>query len=269
VRTLAVAQTVPVRGDVAANVAQHLRLAEVAAREWSQLVVFPELSLTGYEIGLAHNLAFSAHDPRLAPLRDAAHSLAVTLIVGAPIRLGSQLFIGAFILSPDRSVDLYTKHHLGAFPASASCDGTVPPAEATVFSPGDRNPLIAIDHTLAAVAVCADTSHPSHPQRAASLGATAYLASMFVIPSELEAATASLAGHAADHTMVVAFANFGGPTGGLAAAGKSALWSETGEIIAQLPNAGPGVALAEKTDAAWRGDVVLIDQVDSRPATPR
>jgi len=255
-RTLAVGQTVPVRGDVAANVAQHVRLAEVAAREQARLVVFPELSLTGYEIELAGELAFSVDDGRLAPIQDAARSLTITCVVGAPVRLGSQLFIGAFILFPDRSVDLYTKHHLGAFPAGASCDGTVPPGEATVFSPGDRNPLISFDHTLAAVAVCADASHPSHPQRAAHQGATVYLASMFVIPSDFDAATASLTSHAEKHAMVVAFANFGGRSGGMASAGASTLWSETGKIIARLESAGPGVAIARETSEGWRGEVV-------------
>lgn len=268
-RTLAVAQTVPVRGDVEANIAQHVRLAEVAARERAQLVLFPELSLTGYEIDLANELAFSADDARLAPLRDAAHALAIRLIVGAPVRVGSQLFIGAFILSPDRCISLYTKHHLGAFPTSASCDGTVPPGEATVFTPGDHNPLITVDHTLAAVAVCADASHASHPKSAASRGATAYLASMFVIPSDFDEATASLAGHATQHAMVVAFANFGGPSGGLASAGKSALWSETGPIITQLEHAGPGVAIARETSEGWRGKAIMVEQVDSPPSTPR
>ena len=49
-RALAAAQTVPVRGDVEANLAQHVRLVRVAAEEKAQVLVFPELSLTGYEL---------------------------------------------------------------------------------------------------------------------------------------------------------------------------------------------------------------------------
>jgi predicted amidohydrolase len=56
-RTIAVAQTCPVEGDVQANVEQHLRLAEAAAAEGARIVVFPELSLTGYELTLAQTLA--------------------------------------------------------------------------------------------------------------------------------------------------------------------------------------------------------------------
>jgi predicted amidohydrolase len=67
-RSLAAAQTIPIRGDVDANVERHLRLVHIAAAEQAQVLVFPELSLTGYELDLAADLAFSQRDPRLTPL---------------------------------------------------------------------------------------------------------------------------------------------------------------------------------------------------------
>src|SRR5262245_49180133 len=48
-RAFAAAQTIPLRGDVDANLEQHARLAQVAADEQARVLVFPELSLTGYE----------------------------------------------------------------------------------------------------------------------------------------------------------------------------------------------------------------------------
>src|SRR5262245_58920384 len=129
-RSLAAAQTVPHRGDVDANLADHIRLIRAAADGQARVLVFPELSLTGYELDLADTLAFSERDPRLAPLIELAASYTMTLVVGAPVRIESRLHIGAFILSPDRSVDIYTKHLLGAFPPDANPDGIVPPAEA-------------------------------------------------------------------------------------------------------------------------------------------
>src|SRR5690242_478209 len=105
-RSIAVAQTCPVRGDVPANLDENARLAHLAASEGAQVVVFPELSLTGYELGLAEGLGFSEDDPRLSPLLDVAASRGTTLIVGAPVRVGPSLHIGAFILSPDRTTGL-------------------------------------------------------------------------------------------------------------------------------------------------------------------
>jgi len=252
-RAIAAAQTIPRRGNVPANVEQHLRLARAAASERARVVVFPELSLTGYELDLAAELAFSQNDPRLAPLVETASSHSMTLVVGAPVRIEERLHIGAFVISPDRTVEVYTKHHLGTFSAAASADGVVPPAEATVFRPGDRNPLVRFDGNTAAVAVCADVGHASHAREAAERGARTYLASMFVIPSDYEKEVANLETRASRHSMAVVLANYGGPSGGLVSAGGSGIWSEKGERLASLDGDGAGVVVAIENPAGWRG----------------
>ena len=262
-RSISVAQTRPVKRDVNANLVEHIRLTQIAASEGAQIVVFPELSLTGYELSLASDLAFSQDDPRLSTLIEASSSSSVTLVVGAPVRIGPHLHIGAFILWPDGTTALYTKHHLGAFSASASCDGIVPPAEATVFHPGDRNPLLRIGGNTAALAVCADIGRPSHPQQAADRGANTYLASMFVIPAEYDGDAAKLKGYAVKHAMMVALANYGSPTGGLASGGRSAIWSETGELLAQLPLSGAGVAVVTEAEKGWRANMFTIGDLES------
>jgi len=258
-RSIAVAQTCPVAGDVQANLDEHVRLARLAAAEGAQLVVYPELSLTGYELGLANGLAFAENDPRLASLLDVAALYSLMLIAGAPVRIGSRLHIGAFILAPDRTVGIYTKHYLGAFAPSASRDGVIPPAEATVFHAGELNPLVRFDGSVAAVAVCADIGRAAHPQQAADRGAQIYLASMFVIPSDFAGDVAKLQRYAAQHSMMVALANFGGPSGGLAAAGRSAIWSESGEVLIQLGPAGAGIAVVSEDEQGRRVRAVMLD----------
>src|SRR4030088_1104557 len=106
-RSLAAAQTIPKRGDVEANLEGHIRLIHAAAEGQAQVLVFPELSLTGYELDLADDLAFSDSDPRLASLVEVASSCSMILIVGAPVRIGTRLHIGAFIVFPDGRVGLY------------------------------------------------------------------------------------------------------------------------------------------------------------------
>ena len=269
-RSIAVAQTRPVRGDVPANLDEHVHLARLAAAEGAGVVVFPELSLTGYELDLAAGLAFAEDDPRLAPLLDLAASLGVVLVAGAPVRVGPLLHIGAFVLGPGRTTDTYTKRRLGAFPPSAACDsldGTVPPAEATVFRPGDRDPLVAIPGGTAAVAVCADVGAPAHPQRAADRGADTYLASMVVIPSDYDGEAAKLGGYAARHRMLTALANFGGPSGSLRSAGRSAVWSETGDLLVRLDASGSGVAVVTEGPQGYRTRAVMAPAFAGR-STP-
>lgn len=255
-----VAQTCPARGDVDVNLAEHLRLVRLAASRGAGVVLFPELSLTGYELELADELALSEDDPRLAPLLDAAAAHALTIVAGAPVRMGEELQIGAFILQPTRGISLYTKQHLGAFGESARCDGTLPPPEASIFRPGALNPLVRLGDRLGGLAICADTGQASHPRGAAKRGATSYLASMFAIPSEFEGDCARLRRYAVDHSMLVALANFGSSTGGLAAAGRSSIWSEHGELLAQLPRSGVGIAIAANTLNGWRKEVVMLGE---------
>ncbi len=72
---------------MSANVQTHLRLVYAAAKQAAQVLVFPELSLTGYELDLVAGLAFAESDSRLGPLLDAAVETEMTLVVGAPVRL--------------------------------------------------------------------------------------------------------------------------------------------------------------------------------------
>lgn len=251
--SFAAAQTVPVRGDVEANLAEHLRLADAAADEGARVVVYPELSLTGYELELGPELAFTLDDARLEPLRARAQARGVMLVVGAPVRVDARLHIGALALRPDGSTELYTKHHLGAFSPDANPGGPVPPPEDTVFVRGDRNPLLDCAGGPAACAVCADTSHPSHPAAAAARGAAAYLVGMYVIPAEAELIAERLPGYARTHGMTVVFANFGGPTGGQPSSGASAIWSQQGELIARLGDSGSGLVVARCDGDTWSG----------------
>jgi predicted amidohydrolase len=142
----------------------------------------------------------------------------------------------------------------------------VPPAERTAFDPGNQDPLIRLAGRTAAVAICADIGEPLHPQRAAERGADTYLASMFVVPSEFAGEAAKLSRYAAEHSMVVALANFGSATGGLAAAGRSSIWSGRGELLIQLGDAGAGVAVATELAEGWRTRAIVLNSTQPREA---
>jgi len=83
--TLGIAQTNPKLGDVAANLAQHLDLIERAAAQSVELLLFPELSLTGYNLqDLVYEVAArpSTDDPTFGPLLAATRDHGVDALVG-------------------------------------------------------------------------------------------------------------------------------------------------------------------------------------------
>lgn len=258
-RKLAAAQTVPVAGDVAANIAQHVQLAMRAADAHASVVVFPELSLTGYELALGPALAFSADDPRLTPLIEVARSRALTLIVGAPIRSSAGLHIGAFILRGDGAPAVHTKRHLSRFDSDANGGGPVPPAEDSVFTPGTLCPSVDLADHDAVVAICAESFQRWVMKDAADRGAQTYLTSHFSLPSDRALRIAGLGKFAAHARMAVVFANYGGRTAELTASGGSAILAPSGELLCELGPRGAGLAIAREQESGWQTECVQID----------
>ena len=66
---IGVVQTRPITGDIQANIANHKQWIERAVVDGAELIIFPELSLTGYEPTLAKELATDQDDPRFDDLQ--------------------------------------------------------------------------------------------------------------------------------------------------------------------------------------------------------
>ena len=241
---LAVAQTTSVRGDVEGNVEAHARFAKAAARHDARLIVFPELSLTGYEPDIAATHALTSEDPRLKPLIKIARKHAITIVAGAPYRSQKGLHIAALIIQPE-GVRVYTKHHLHS-------------GEEKHFVPGTSEPQIEIEGERVSFAVCADTTHPEHAEAAVRAGATVYAAGVFITPTGIEADSAQLRGYAHNHQIIVLMANYASPSGGFPTAGRSAVWNNQGEKVVEAPKSGEALLLVHGEDDALVSEVLTL-----------
>ena len=100
------------KGDIESNVRTHVECVRVAVEHDVDVILFPELSLSGYEPEIAEELAIHVDDERLSPLREQAHRFKITIIAGAPIACPEgKPYIGALILGSDHSF-VYHKQHL-------------------------------------------------------------------------------------------------------------------------------------------------------------
>ncbi|MEO1449944.1 MAG: carbon-nitrogen hydrolase family protein, partial [Bacteroidota bacterium] len=109
---IAAAQISAQVGALDQNLNKHLHLIELAAEHQVELLLFPEMSLTGYTRAEGEKVDLGASDPRVEALRQEAVSRQMTIIAGAPIKMADKLYIGAFILSPDGQTHIYTKQYL-------------------------------------------------------------------------------------------------------------------------------------------------------------
>ncbi|HIH8968460.1 carbon-nitrogen hydrolase family protein [Serratia marcescens] len=240
--TLAAAQYPAAAANIACNLERHLEFVAQAAAQQVQLLVFPELSLSGYELANAAELALTLtlDDPRLLPLSAAAQSRQMTIIVGAPLRSGPALHIAALIFHPNGALTTYTKQHLHG-------------AEQQYFAPGDGGSLLELHHHNIALAICADTSEPDHASAAARAGAHIYAAGVLVSEAGYAKDSAALADYARRYGMLTLMANHAAPTGGWIPAGRSAIWDNTGALLVAAPDDASSLIIADKTSDGWHG----------------
>lgn len=246
--TVAAAQCRSVRGDIEANLATHLRFLGAAVSEGANLVVFPELSLTGYELDLASACVFSKDDPRLAPLVAFARESGTCVVAGAPIESGERRpYLGAFAIAGD-AVRTYAKMH-------------VHETESPYFLSGGQQAVLPVAGVSVALAICADTSHASHASDAAANGAAFYAASVMKTTDEFRRHEQRLVEYAVRHRMAVLTANYAGTSGGAESAGNSAVWNERGEVVAQAGGNEGAVVIGSVAAGEWTGAVVAVPAV--------
>ncbi|KTT40629.1 carbon-nitrogen hydrolase [Pseudomonas oryzihabitans] len=239
--TLAAAQSASVPGDLATNLRTHLDFIAAAADAGVELLLFPELSLTGYEPSLAAELTLSPADARLLPLREACRETGLTAVVGAPIRAEAGLQIGALILGADGGCQVHTKQYLH-------------PGESPPFTAGAGGALLELGGLKGALAICADSNNPAHAEAARARGADVYLVSAVIGPSGYAADSAQLIGYAQRLGFPVLLANHGAPTGGYACVGRSAFWLADGRCLVAAPGTGQQLVIVRRHGTDWQGE---------------
>lgn len=115
--TVAMAQINTKLGDVAANLEKHLALAEEAKSRGAGLVLFPELSLTGYMLqDLSRTVAFrpTPDQPAMRPLLEASRS--IDIVFGfVEADSAERLYISSAYLSAGEVVHIHRKVYLPTY----------------------------------------------------------------------------------------------------------------------------------------------------------
>ncbi|MGK5679135.1 carbon-nitrogen hydrolase family protein [Actinoplanes sp. URMC 104] len=139
--------------DVAANATRHAATVRAAG---ARLVVFPELSLTGYDMDAP---LLSPDDPRLRPLIDACAATDTIALAGAPI---AGPHIATLLVDGDGARVVYRKQH--------------PHHTEARFQPGPAPAVVEVDGWRLGLAICRDSGIEEHAAATAALGIDAYVA---------------------------------------------------------------------------------------------
>lgn len=201
------------------NIAKHLVYIEQAIDAGVKLIVFPEMSITGYVREKAKELALTINDTKMDVFKEKAKAGEIIIAIGAPVAVDNQLCIGTFIFLPTGKTLLYTKQFLHQ-------------GEEDYFSPNsDYNPVIEIDSHKLSFAICSDINNPIHAFNASATNTSLYVASIFFTPKGIDEAYTILNEYAKKYSLNIVMSNFTGTSYSYSAAGRSAIWRKNGDLV--------------------------------------
>lgn len=236
---IAAAQLTCVPADVTANAAQAAALAARARDEGAELVVFPELTLTGYELeALAEYPSLwtaGADDPRLDGLRSSGTAVAVNVALRTP---GPLPALATLVYdAAGTHLTTYAKQHLYRHEQGA-------------FTPGTTDGRFELGGIRFSLGVCFDNHFPDLPARAVADGCRVHLASsLYGTGGGIDERATVYPGMAREHGLHVVLANHVGPAGPWTGCGGAAVWSPDGTLLAEADAHTPTVATADVPDA--------------------
>src|SRR5262245_2295899 len=225
---IGISQTRPITGDVQGNIANHKQWIERAVADGVELIIFPELSLTGYEPTLAEDLATDEGDPRFDNFQALSDAHDITIGVGVPMKHEHGTCISLLLFQPHQARCVYAKSHLH-------------PDKEAFFVRGRSTPHVRVKQTNVALAICYEISVPEHLESALGYGPGIYLTSVAKFVNGIDTALERLAQVAADCALPVVMANCVGVCDGGQCAGRTSVWNHRGSLLGQLNDADEGL----------------------------
>jgi predicted amidohydrolase len=227
---ISVAQTRPVKGDIHKNIINHKKLLDLAIDQSSDIIIFPELSLTGYEPELAKELATDKDDIRLDVFQKISDNKHITIGVGLPTKNKDGICISMILFQPNSQRQTYSKKYLHS-------------DEEPFFISGVNSNEFISNKRNVALAICYELSVPAHSQNAYEKGGEFYVTSAVKTVDGVKRAIQQLSDIATKYSMTVLLANCIGHSGGYDCGGKSSVWNDKGLLVGQLNDTAEGILI--------------------------
>jgi len=225
---IGVAQTRPSKGYIRFNIQEHKKIINQAVSHGLDTLIFPELSLTGYEPLLANEFATDQNDPRFDDFQEISDSKKITIGIGVPTRNKNGICISMVLFQSNQSRRTYSKRYLH-------------PDEEAFFIAGQSDTGFLNGDQSMALAICYELSIPNHSEEAFKSGAKIYIASVAKTTDGVDRAYRSLTHIASKYSMTVLMSNCVGQCNGVECVGKSSIWNKQGDLIGALDDSTEGI----------------------------
>jgi predicted amidohydrolase len=234
--TIALAQTAPVLNDNEENLRRMGAVIQgICSSQPTNLIVFPELAVSGYECGLNFTrLADRVTGHVVSYLAGKAAEFSVYLVFGLPIKekVESILYNAAVVIGPDGELlGDYRKLHLRG-------------EERLAFRPGYRMPIFETEFGPLGVMVGWDLAFPEVARSLTLDGAELLVACAAWEKASMDEWHAYTVARACENAVFLAAANRVGDEPSYSFGGESVLVGPRGQIYTALDEAVEGYAIA-------------------------
>jgi predicted amidohydrolase len=240
---LAILQMQAIAGDVAANLATIEKGVREAASKGVDLIVTPELALTGYGAGNAlTKLAEPASGPSIKRLNALAAETGTAIVAGFAEAENEMLWNSAVFVDGARKPVVYRKSHLYGDYEKALCKAAEPTT-------------VMFEHAGQTIGmlICFDVEFPENVRRLAKAGCSVVVAPT-ALPQGAYARFISrsmLPVRAYENQIFVAYANHAGKDEAYEYAGLSVITAPDGTVLAGSEDSKPALLIADIDPAAY------------------
>ncbi len=208
--------------DVAGAFALLADKAKEAKANGAELLILPEMYLSGYNIGPEQARAQAVTENGLQPACDVARELGVALVFGYPELVGEAVANAAVLIGPDgRVLANYRKSHLfGALD------------RAMFKSVGSEFSLVQLGGLKIGLLICYDIEFPEPARLLALRGADVILVPTAQMEPYHQVARYVIPARAYENQVYLAYANHSGSDDGLDYIGQSSICGPDGAVLA-------------------------------------
>lgn len=232
--TVALSQVEPETLDIRANLERFDDHLVRAAAMGADLVVFPELALTGYACGDGFfEVAEPVPGPATEHLVATARKLGLHVIWGMPERgLPGVIYNSAVLVGPEGHIGTWRKHTLPGHATDTSGAGAFP--DRRFFRPGNRSPVFDTPIGRIGMMVCYDIFFPEIPRLLTLKGADLLVGISGSPAFERTIFEPLVLARAMENTIPFAYCNLAGHEGEIAYWGGSRLIGP-GDVASKVP----------------------------------
>lgn len=159
---ISLAQIEVLSGEINENINKMLSFIKKAAEELSDIVVFPEMSDTGYDMQIILNLASNWNEGPIPLLCKAAKDYNINIIAGVSERVNNDVYNSIVVINRDGKVSgSYRKTHLIT---------AEPMLEHKSLKPGSKLGIVEIDGNKIGLMTCYEVRFPEIARSLALVG---------------------------------------------------------------------------------------------------